>query len=97
MRIGDWMSDVCSYDLQVGAGETVFAGETVDQYFGGRHAIGEIIERITAAGGAVEMDVRRGIEARGPERHAGEIGLVHEVGERQRLSNRKSTRLNSSH
>src|SRR3546814_2394583 len=80
MRISDWSSDVCSSDL------TVFAGETVDQYFGGRHAIGEIIERITAAGGAVEMDVRRGIEARGPERHAGEIGLVHEVGERQRLA-----------
>src|SRR3546814_1355812 len=67
MRISDWSSDVCSSDLpavmqQVGAGETVFAGETVDQHFGGRHAIGEIIERIAAAGGAVEMDVRRGIE-----------------------------------
>src|SRR3546814_19275346 len=44
---------------QVGAGETVFAGETVDQYFGGRHAQGAIIERITAAGGAAEMEVRR--------------------------------------
>ena len=76
----------------VGAVDQIFAGQRIDRDFGAGGAIGEIVERRAAAGLAVPMDLRRLVEAGGRQLHAGEIGLLDEIGEGDFARRRSCTR-----
>ncbi|MNI56400.1 hypothetical protein D3C73_1113990 [compost metagenome] len=62
----------------VGALDDIFACQGIYRDFRDGGAIGEIIERVAAAGGAVPMDLRRLVEPGGRQLHPVEIGGLDE-------------------
>ena len=59
----------------------VFAGEGIDGDFGCRRTVGEVIERLAAAGRRDPMDFRRLVEAGGGELDSRHVGGADQIGE----------------
>src|SRR3546814_3651960 len=97
MRISDWSSDVCSSDLRVGARLARLAAE----YDVARHRFVEARGRQAVGSGQVDQRQRAAVgEARVPRLPLdGDPGIIGDLLPRagQRVEDRKSTRLNSSH
>ena len=65
----------------VGAQQAVFAGQRIHQHFTAGRAVGEVIERFAASGGAIVMDARHFVETGGRKRHLIKPRLLCNLGE----------------
>src|SRR5690606_3044411 len=66
----------------VGTQQAVFAGQGVDDDFGTRGRVDEVIKWTAGKHLEVVMDLGRLVETRGPQRNARHIGLLNEFAER---------------
>ena len=77
--------------------DPVFAGQPVHRDFGNGRAIGEVIERPAAARLPVPMDLGGLVKARGRERDARHVGIMHQPLKRHLIALHRNTTLLPNH